>query len=1006
MTGNLNPLFLKQSYTDNWDSFSAGLVKKHTVKWDYVILTASNEEQADFFRIQLEQRLENGFLYRDCVYAVLADPDGKRVGSGGATLNVIKYIAELEKNAECFEKKRILVIHSGGDSKRVPQYSALGKLFSPVPRTLPDSRRSTLFDEFIIGMSGVPGRITSGMLVLSGDVLLLFNPLMIDFSGEDAACISFKADVSIGRNHGVFLNGGDGFVKEFLHKQSVDALKQKGAVNAHGKVDIDTGAVLLGGKVLNSLYSLISDGTDGSFEKYVNDKVRLSFYGDFLYPLAERSSLEAYLKEAPEGEFSDELTERRKEIWEKLKNFRMKILALSPAEFIHFGTTAELLKLVTDKVSAYSYLDWSKTVNSNKNSSDYALSNSYVEDNARIGENAYIEDSYIYSGTVIGKNSIVSYLSLSGQAVPENTVMHCIKLKDKRFVVRIYGLCDNPKLPIEKGADFLGVPLVDFVNRNGFSAEDLWDGESHTLWEAKLFKPCKTRDEAIDFALYTYSLAKGKEDKTKFLKSERISLFTSFNEADAKEILRWQRAVSVRVEADRFLRRIRDGAVLSDMAEEYKNTPLCERTIGLIEKIAESSDFSLKTRIYYYLSKITDRKYGECFESRCFDEIRSVVGENNVYEKLSDGSVISKENVLVQLPVRVNFGGGWSDTPPYCIENGGTVLNAAIKLNGIMPIEVRIIKTGRNTIVLESADISNTCEYTDLRQLLDCSNPFDPHALHKAALIACGVVSEKDNSIKEISERIGGGFHLSTRVINIPRGSGLGTSSILAAACAKAIYEFFGKKITDDDIFASVLSIEQIMSTGGGWQDQVGGYVSGIKLITSEKGASQRLKYRILQIDEKTDRELNERFALIYTGQRRLARNLLRDIIGGYLGGRKETLFVLTEIQRKAEEMASALESGDVDLFAELMNQHWELSKTLDKGCTNTCIDHIFLTVNSLISGKMICGAGGGGFLQVVLKKGVTAEDVRERLKLVYQDSGIDVWECEFSGADEFAVRE
>ena len=75
----------------------------------------------------------------------------------------------------------ILVIHSGGDSKRIPQYSALGKLFSPVPRVLPDGRSSTLFDEIIISMSSVTTRIQEGMVLLSGDVLLLFNPLKIDF---------------------------------------------------------------------------------------------------------------------------------------------------------------------------------------------------------------------------------------------------------------------------------------------------------------------------------------------------------------------------------------------------------------------------------------------------------------------------------------------------------------------------------------------------------------------------------------------------------------------------------------------------------------------------------------------------------------------------------------------------------------------------------------------------------------------------------------------------------
>ena len=201
-------LFLRQSYLDAWEDYKRSLNKRSFIKWDYVILTASNEEQAKGYRSQIEERLEKKLLPADTHYAVLPDPDGKRVGSGGATLQVLRYLSGQEKeesaaaeDSDCsgesrspgrnlFGGKRILVIHSGGDSKRVPQYSACGKLFSPVPRELPSGRPSTLFDEFIIAMSGVPARIPEGMLVLSGDVLLLFNPLQIDFSTEGAAAIS------------------------------------------------------------------------------------------------------------------------------------------------------------------------------------------------------------------------------------------------------------------------------------------------------------------------------------------------------------------------------------------------------------------------------------------------------------------------------------------------------------------------------------------------------------------------------------------------------------------------------------------------------------------------------------------------------------------------------------------------------------------------------------------------------------------------------------------------
>ena len=125
---------------------------------------------------------------------------------------------------------------------------------------------------------------------------------------------------------------------------------------------------------------------------------------------------------------------------------------------------------------------------------------------------------------------------------------------------------------------------------------------------------------------------------------------------------------------------------------------------------------------------------------------------------------------------------------------------------------------------------------------------------------------------------------MNSEVTNVPKGSGLGTSSILSAACVKAIFEFMGIEHTEDDLYQHVLVMEQIMSTGGGWQDQVGGVTNGIKYITSMPGLSQRIKVSKVEIPEEAKRELQERFALIYTGQRRLARNLLRDVVGRYVG--------------------------------------------------------------------------------------------------------------------------
>ena len=87
-------LFLRQSYLDSYEEYEKSLKKEKYPLWDYIVLTASNEAQAEFYRLQINARLNDGKLPKSTHYAVLPDPDGKRVGSGGATLNVLKYIAK------------------------------------------------------------------------------------------------------------------------------------------------------------------------------------------------------------------------------------------------------------------------------------------------------------------------------------------------------------------------------------------------------------------------------------------------------------------------------------------------------------------------------------------------------------------------------------------------------------------------------------------------------------------------------------------------------------------------------------------------------------------------------------------------------------------------------------------------------------------------------------------------------------------------------------------------
>ena len=386
---------------------------------------------------------------------------------------------------------------------------------------------------------------------------------------------------------------------------------------------------------------------------------------------------------------------------------------------------------------------------------------------------------------------------------------------------------------------------------------------------------------------------------------------------------------------------------------------------------------------------------GEKLLAKCFDTISETILKGTIDNlQYNENCKITTDIHTVKLPLRVNWGGGWSDTPPYCNEKGGTVLNAAILLNGEKPVEVTLERIPEHKIVFDSRDMDVHGEFDTIEPLQATGDPYDSFALQKAALLACGVLPKEGGDLDDILTRLGGGFIMHSEVTNVPKGSGLGTSSILSAACVKAIFEFMGIEHTEDDLYQHVLVMEQLMSTGGGWQDQVGGVTPGIKYITTMPGIAQTIKVSHVEIPEETKKELNERFVLIYTGQRRLARNLLRDVVGRYVGNEPDSLFALNEIQKVAALMKFELERGNLDEFATLLNYHWELSQKVDKGSTNTLIDQIFASVDEFAAGKLVCGAGGGGFLQILLKKGVDKAEVRARLKEVFQDSAVDVWDC------------
>ncbi|MBQ5585798.1 MAG: hypothetical protein IIU71_05390, partial [Selenomonadaceae bacterium] len=114
--------------------------------------------------------------------------------------------------------------------------------------------------------------------------------------------------------------------------------------------------------------------------------------------------------------------------------FSLKLLCLSPAQFIHFGTTRELLHLVTEGIEDYEFLNWkSQVFGVEGNGGDCAYSNSYIQEGASVNAKSYIEDSYLYGKTHIGEQCVISGVTLKDKNVPAGVTLHGLKLRDGKL---------------------------------------------------------------------------------------------------------------------------------------------------------------------------------------------------------------------------------------------------------------------------------------------------------------------------------------------------------------------------------------------------------------------------------------------------------------------------------------------------------------------------------------------------------------------------------------------
>ena len=1009
MPDHANVEFLQQAYRDNWHQYLASLKRGAKLGWDVCVLTASDERQAAMYQGQLDWRRSTGLLPERTRFMVVADPDGQRIGSGGATLRVL---TQLAREDNTLATGRVLIIHSGGDSRRVPHCSATGKLFARVPRVLPDGRASTIFDEFLISLSSLTEELPPGVLLASGDVLLVFDPLQLSLQRGGVIGVAAAAPVEMGLHHGVYAHGDTAHrVRAYLHKPPKEELEHWHAIQDDGLVQIDTGLIWLDAQTAWKWAALTQAQSVASICRLAPDAKpvgALNLYGDLILPMAQSTTLEAYLADTSDGPATPDVVAARHVIWQRLRGTPFTSERLQPAMFIHFGTSQEYWETVAADPSLQHICGWVPHAAAwvRPTTDSLALINAAVEQNVPPAhQRALVVDSCLGGPLAWQGAAMIANVDTSQPiALAKDIVLHQLPVEDG-FVTRVLGLHDDPKRPAAQ-ATFMNRPWAEWLSEAGIAAEVIWPDvspDARTLWNARLYPFAPDRDESLRLSLPLQAPAQASAKwRAEWQAAGRLSLAQSFSRADSNRILADLARVEDYVAAKQFYAAVVAEQPAAEARKLLGPVPTnVRRRCELTGEWLAQADPILRLRGFKALAVASAE---DEWEDRAFATLaqmiaRSVSGQpssvtpcaNTTQQKL-----VREGGVQVRAAARIDFGGGWTDTPPYSLEQGGTVLNAAITLRGAHPIVAEATRLDEPKLILESRDIGASLEARTVGELTHYANPNDPFALDKAALVLKGIVPldlDPKTPISELCQRLGGGLGLCTQT-SIPRGSGLGTSSIMAGAVLNCLGQMVGLHTEADQLFDEVLCLEQMLTTGGGWQDQVGGLVGGIKLVSTRPGLPQKIHTEQTQLAPETKVELASRLRLVYTGRQRLAKNLLRAVMGRWMARDPEMVWIQNEIARLAVAMHSALQAGNVGGLGELLSEHWALNKRMDPGCTNTFIDGLFEVMRPHMNGAKLAGAGGGGFAIVVARSIGAAHDLAAALEARYPGTPVEIWAC------------
>ena len=333
--------------------------------------------------------------------------------------------------------------------------------------------------------------------------------------------------------------------------------------------------------------------------------------------------------------------------------------------------------------------------------------------------------------------------------------------------------------------------------------------------------------------------------------------------------------------------------------------------------------------------------------------------------------------VWARSPVRIDIAGGWTDTPPFCLLEGGNVVNLAIELNGQPPLQCYVKPCRDYHIKLRSIDLGASEVVETNEQLADYTKVGSPFSIPKAALTLAGFGDAQN--LKAQLETFGCGIEL-TLLSAIPAGSGLGTSSILAATVLGALNDFCGLGWDKNMIGHQTLVLEQLLTTGGGWQDQFGGVLGGVKLLQTTRGFDQNPLVRWLPDDLYTRPEYAQCHLLYYTGITRTAKTILAEIVRRMFLNHHDQLQLLRQMKQHTLEMYEAIQRQDFQLMGHLVRRTWQQNQLLDSGTNPPEVASLTALVDDLCLGYKLPGAGGGGYLYMVAKDPEAAARIKTTL--------------------------